>query len=66
MHKYHLILLVFPDHGIDNNKADQAAKHYGNLLLFSIPSIISMSFGGQDHRESLLSCTNGAEKPALH
>lgn len=58
MHKWYLILLVFPDHGIDNNKADQAVKHYENLLLFSIHSTMSLPFGGQDHRESLLSCSN--------
>jgi len=56
MHKWYLILLVFPDHGIDNNKADQIVKDYGNLLLFSIHGTISSLFGGQDHRESLLSC----------
>lgn len=31
---WYLILLFFPDRGIDNNKAVQAVKHYGNLLLF--------------------------------
>lgn len=66
MHKWYLILLVFPDPGIDNNKADQAVEHCGNLLLFSIHSTMSLSFGGQGHRESLLSYSNAEGKPALH
>lgn len=57
---------MFPDHGIDNNKADQAVEHCGNLLLFSIHSTMSLSFGGQGHRESLLSYSNAEGKPALH